>query len=85
VTGKYDAQARNLPGIDVEEIRRTGAVFTECAHIVPQSTYFDVSTSTGSPEKVYPWCLSAAAFAKFIVTPESLFRLVVGCLEAFRL
>jgi len=50
-TGKYDMQAMNLPGIDKNDIRKSGVVFTECAHIVPESTYFDVSTRTGSPEK----------------------------------
>ena len=85
MTGKYDDQAEDILGLDEEEVCRTGAVFTECAHIVPDSTYFDVSTRTGSPEKVCPRCLSAAVVTEFIVTPESLFRLGVGCFEAFRL
>jgi len=56
VTGKYDVQAENLPGIDIDEedMCRLGVVYTECAHIMPESTYFDVSTPTGSPEKVCP-------------------------------
>ncbi len=41
-------QAENLPSIDEEEMRRSGvAAFTECAHIVPESTYFDGSMLTG--------------------------------------
>ena len=85
MTGKYDVQGKKLPGLDKKDIRRSGVVYTECAHIVPESTYFDISTPTGSPEKVRPRCVSAAAVAEFIVTPESLFRLSVGCFEAFRL
>ncbi len=56
MTGKYDVQAENLPGIDIDEedMCRLGVVYTECAHIMPESTYFDVSTPTGSPEKVRP-------------------------------
>ena len=78
-------QGKKLPGVDKKDIRRSGVVYTECAHIVPQSTYFDVSMPTGSPEKVRPRCVSAAAVAEFIVTPESLFHLSDGCFEAFRL
>jgi hypothetical protein len=73
-------QGKKLPGVDKKDIRRSGVVFTECAHIVPQSTYFDASMPTGSPEKVRPRCVSASAVVEFIVTPES-----VGCFEAFRL
>jgi hypothetical protein len=47
-------QAGNPPGIDKEEMRRSGVTFTECAHIVPESTYFDSSMVMSSPEKVRP-------------------------------
>ncbi|EEB90280.1 hypothetical protein MPER_11531 [Moniliophthora perniciosa FA553] len=47
VSGIYDDNALKLeiPSIDKEVVRQEGTVFTECVHIVPQSTYFDVSTS----------------------------------------
>ncbi|KZT08965.1 uncharacterized protein LAESUDRAFT_723269 [Laetiporus sulphureus 93-53] len=50
VTGKYDIEAVRIPSIDKAEIRRVRAIHTECAHIVPESTFFDVSR-TSSPEK----------------------------------
>ncbi|KAF8239177.1 hypothetical protein L208DRAFT_119564 [Tricholoma matsutake] len=38
----------------VNDIRQFGIVHTECAHVVPESTYFDVSTTrTSSNEKDY--------------------------------
>lgn len=54
MTGKIAMEAENLPGIDGEEMRRSGVAFTECAHIVPESAYFDASMVMSSPEKVRP-------------------------------
>jgi hypothetical protein len=59
VTGKYDVKVARSFGISEEELQRTRTVHTECAHIVPDSTYFDVSaTPTGSAEKVCTYIFS---------------------------
>ncbi|KZT08966.1 uncharacterized protein LAESUDRAFT_757151 [Laetiporus sulphureus 93-53] len=50
VTGIYDMEAEGIRGIDREDILRAGLVYTECTHIVPESTFFDVSRPS-SPEK----------------------------------
>ncbi|KZT08980.1 uncharacterized protein LAESUDRAFT_647704, partial [Laetiporus sulphureus 93-53] len=50
VTGIYDTEAVGIRGIDQEDILRVTTVNTECAHIVPESTFFDVSRPS-SPEK----------------------------------
>ncbi|KII93031.1 hypothetical protein PLICRDRAFT_672317 [Plicaturopsis crispa FD-325 SS-3] len=49
VTGKYDALAAKR-GVPLSEIQKFGsAVNTECAHIVPASTYFNLGAS--DPDK----------------------------------
>ncbi len=51
VTGKYDLLASDF-GIRVKVILEAGMpVNTECAHIVPESTYFDCE-GAGSEKKV---------------------------------
>ncbi|CAL1697742.1 unnamed protein product [Somion occarium] len=51
VSGKYDALAREALELPLEEILNFGpAVFTECAHIVPASTYFNVNTGNSSKD-----------------------------------
>jgi hypothetical protein len=53
VTGKYDL-ASDLSQIDENIIVEAGSMFTVCAHIVPQSTFFDVSDApTSPPHKVH--------------------------------
>jgi len=52
VSGKYDRKAKEISSIGQTEISRVGILHTECAHVVPESTYFDVSTTrTSTPEK----------------------------------
>ncbi|KAK2461245.1 hypothetical protein APHAL10511_006772 [Amanita phalloides] len=53
VTGKYDVIAEKESLVDVNVILAAGgSVHTELAHILPESTYFNVSgTRTSSPEK----------------------------------
>jgi len=55
VTGKYDMEAYKGSLVDRRVIRAAGnPVHTELAHILPDSTYFDVSdTRTSSPVKVF--------------------------------
>ncbi|KII93012.1 hypothetical protein PLICRDRAFT_170811 [Plicaturopsis crispa FD-325 SS-3] len=49
VTGRYDALAAKR-GVPLSEIQKFGsAVHTECAHIVPASTYFNLGAS--EPDK----------------------------------
>jgi hypothetical protein len=53
VTGKYD-MASDISHVDKNAVREAGVVNTECAHIVPESTYVDVSnTPTSPPHKVH--------------------------------
>jgi len=66
VTGKYDTQAKYTQDIDKEMIFRVGAVDTQCAHIAPQSTYFNDFEHPNSPEKVHTYG-SLAASSEFIL------------------
>ncbi|KAK7037503.1 hypothetical protein VNI00_010995 [Paramarasmius palmivorus] len=43
-TGMYDSKALQVP--ELAEERKANLINTECAHIVPQSTYFNVSTDS---------------------------------------
>jgi hypothetical protein len=51
VTGAYDIRGRNIPRI-LKELRKGGGTSTQCAHIVPDSTYFNVSTPGDPSDKV---------------------------------
>ncbi|KAK0442704.1 uncharacterized protein EV420DRAFT_1074311 [Desarmillaria tabescens] len=42
VTGTYDQSAINEISASLDEIREAGTVYTQCAHIAPEFTYFDV-------------------------------------------
>jgi len=66
LTGKYDSQALDVPDIDEETIIRVGAVNTRCAHIAPESTYFNDFEHPNSPEKVRTYGFLAAA-SEFIL------------------
>ncbi|KAF8266448.1 hypothetical protein EI94DRAFT_1830627 [Lactarius quietus] len=48
VTGKYDLRVDLAPDviIDDEQARVYGGAYTECAHIVPEPTYFNVTKSS---------------------------------------
>ncbi|RDB20369.1 hypothetical protein Hypma_012576 [Hypsizygus marmoreus] len=51
ISGKYDALARKALDLPLEEILKFGpAVYTECAHIVPASTYFNVNTANSNTD-----------------------------------
>ncbi|KAK7037465.1 hypothetical protein VNI00_010957 [Paramarasmius palmivorus] len=45
-TGIYDLKAWDVPGMDEATIREAGAVYTRCAHIVPQFGYFNMTIDT---------------------------------------
>jgi hypothetical protein len=46
--------ASDISHVDKNVILEAGAVFTECAHIVPESTYIGVSNTRSSPpQKVH--------------------------------
>jgi hypothetical protein len=53
VTGKYDVLAKHNLGVDDSTILLAGgALHTDCAHIVPEATYFNVSdTPTSTPRR----------------------------------
>jgi hypothetical protein len=52
VTGKYDVLAETESLVDLEVILTAGSVHTELAHILPESTYFNVSGArASSPDK----------------------------------
>jgi hypothetical protein len=53
VTGAHDFRARDIPRI-AKELRKEGGTWTQCAHIVPDSTYFNVSTPGDPSNKVRP-------------------------------
>jgi hypothetical protein len=80
VTRIYDLRFASVPYItmtDKELLAAGGVVRTECAHIVPDSTYFNLTAS--SPDKVWP-------FSGFLdlIPHLGLFCLCVGSLEAVR-
>lgn len=84
VTGKYDLAA-SISISEQQVIAAGGAVNTECAHIVPDSTYFNVSnTSTSSSVKVN--CYMCFQFYHGSNPyPERVFSIRVGGFEALRL
>jgi hypothetical protein len=85
VTGLYDSIADSEDSEEKLNITKTeikaagGKVFTECAHLVPDSTYFNVAHSS---DKVWPF--SSFLDIIFYLYVEGLFCLCVGSLAAVR-
>ena len=72
VTRIYDIRFESVPYITVtnEEVLAVGGtVRTDCAHIVPDSTYFNVATN--SPDKVRPFSsfLDLIPYSRIILRP----------------
>jgi hypothetical protein len=83
VTGKYDLKA-SMNISEQEVIAAGGAVNTECAHIVPDSTYFDVSnTPTGSSVKVKCYMDYFTATTELILTQKEYSASVLAVLKRF--
>lgn len=64
VSGKYDTKAIAVDSISKNDIRQFGIVHTECAHVVPESTYFDVSTTRTSSNEKKDYAASVLAVLK---------------------
>ncbi|KAK0435688.1 uncharacterized protein EV420DRAFT_1592662 [Desarmillaria tabescens] len=52
VTGSYDHNTVEETSASTDEIGEAGTVYTRCAHIVPESTYFNVSDQGPSNTKL---------------------------------
>ncbi|KAK0442709.1 uncharacterized protein EV420DRAFT_1074455 [Desarmillaria tabescens] len=52
VTGKYHRDALSEVSASPEEIRAAGVVHTQCAHIGPETTYFDMIDQDSSNKKL---------------------------------
>ncbi|KAK0199582.1 hypothetical protein DFS33DRAFT_1397971, partial [Desarmillaria ectypa] len=52
VTGNYHRDTLSEVSASTDEIREAGVVHTQCAHIVPESTYLDVSDQDSSNKKL---------------------------------
>ncbi|KAK0217286.1 hypothetical protein IW262DRAFT_1449609 [Armillaria fumosa] len=52
VTGSYHYDTLSEVSASADEIKKARVLFTECAHIVPEFPYFDVSDQSSSNEKL---------------------------------
>lgn len=52
MTGVYDQNTVGETSASLDEIGEAGTVYTQCAHIVPESTYFNVSGQDPNNTKV---------------------------------
>ena len=60
MSGKYDTKAIAVDSISKNDICHFGIVHTECAHVVLEPTYFDVSTTRTSSNEQVRLTLSSA-------------------------
>ena len=74
--------ALRIVHVDEEAIREVGVVYTNCAHIVPESAYFDVfNTRTGSPQKVHRFIF--LMLPELILTQNDYAASVLAVLKSF--
>ncbi|KAG7085671.1 hypothetical protein E1B28_003216 [Marasmius oreades] len=52
VTGKYHAEIPASFEVDEEDKNLVDSVFTQCAHVVPEATYFDISDKVSQAKKL---------------------------------
>jgi hypothetical protein len=58
VTGKYDDAVFDLNTLSVEEILTAGGTtLTQCTHILPESTFFNVKGAKNEVKGCFPYCV----------------------------